>query len=388
VGVLRGCVVSGCRLCSFHKFRDERLAVYQGLSDETTDLIAARDAAVAERDALMAELARERERRAAEEPEIASLGAECAELEVSIASLNQQQARMRADAADTKGALGSLKERASAAVEELEAVTKDIATASERVIADPESVKNLLADATTGLDDVKNSLSEADRRKREAVVKMEVVVAASKELHKCMTIMGEAAEELSRLSTARQTVKARTAELDSSKAELAEAEAELRQKLHEVDRLESRVRDFRPSGQRKREAAERALEGIEAELEAVVSAKEEALERAADMKGRCDAEHAKATEAENERDSIVASVTRSRRDLGTSVQRYHAKLFRELDPPSVASTTPATPPRAPLGEFSPTVSQVWSVKSSGSAMKGALTPASELARSALRGLDS
>ncbi|KAA0168256.1 hypothetical protein FNF28_02551 [Cafeteria roenbergensis] len=177
-------------IINFHKFRDERLAVFEKMTVETERLMAARDEAAAERDALAAELAAERERRAAEQPELEALRSECLELGTEIASLNQQQARMRQAAAETKEAIAAAKARSVAAVASRKEAAADTAAVRARVVGDPDSVKARLAEAAAALEDEKTRLSDTDRRRRETAVKTDVVTAATRDVEKAATTPG------------------------------------------------------------------------------------------------------------------------------------------------------------------------------------------------------
>ena len=228
-------------------------------------------AAEAERDDLRRQVETARAAREAEVPELDGVRRECAALEGEIEELNATQAKLRAHTHGQKKKKQDAKDRTAAAQFRKLTAQGTSEKLREGVVGDADGVRARLDAATRALEEAQATLHEAERGRREAAVRLEVVQRAEGEVLEATSLMSKARAELQRLQEAAEEVKERMGELERLKAEAAEADTQSAHVQRQERRMETKIREFRSSAEVKRAASDRALAAQRDELETLMA---------------------------------------------------------------------------------------------------------------------
>ncbi len=314
-------------LINFHKFRDERLAVYQEHSQEHRRLEEERAAADRAGEELERRLAELTARRAAERPGEERVRQECMSLTAEIEALNTQQAQLRALTTQHKASLLASRDKVSSLQFEVLTAREEADAVARAVVPNVEEVKEEVLRAEAAADEERAAGHEAERRLRDIKVRLDLVGRCEADVETSRTLVLEAGAELAKVDDAQAQLRSALAEAESAKAARAEAATAEEHARKALVRLEDRLAALRRSEEDKRSKGEMELRADKAELERV-RLEIDALRSAKDAGDeRIRSEHALDAADEKKHLAAMGEMQLEYDRLCAALATYHKKLF-------------------------------------------------------------
>ena len=315
---------------NFAKFREEKIGIYQEVTDAGDALQEQKDRLEDENAALAQQIQDLRRQRAEEQPAVAAMKQECAALEGEINVCNKQQAMLKYDAQELKKTIKSLSDAAGDTQFQTLSVEQECEKLQNGIVTSPERHKAELRALADRLRATKEDAGDVDAAVIAVQAKLEAQKKVEREIKKTLALMaetGEALEECRRETRAAKDKKARIDNHAHAMEELASQRAHVRKQAEAADAKRKRLR-----GQRdvKETAAGNALRDARGELTALEEARVAALAEAEGCEAdavRTAAARKRAADAHArgmaEKDAQVAT-------FAAALRGYHAKLLAAM----------------------------------------------------------
>ncbi|KAG7399989.1 kinetochore-associated Ndc80 complex subunit nuf2 [Phytophthora boehmeriae] len=228
-------------LINFAKFREERMAVFSEITNQTDELLTKKKALQEENAALERELQQMLEEQKLEEPARLELQKEVDELEGQINVLNKKQAVMRHQTAELKEKRKEVEDAVtSARFNKIEAEA-EIKRLQGQIVTSPDRVKGELKTIAETLEKAKDQLHELEEKQRGVREFIDVYEKAEKEFARIFTVLKEAEQEMQSCKEAKNQVKDTKQRIADLQQRIAETITR-RQRLEKI--LELKKREF------------------------------------------------------------------------------------------------------------------------------------------------
>lgn len=185
-------------IINFGKYREERLALFNGLLERAEASAARKSELEAEIAKMNEEMRALRAQRAAEAPDAARLEAELEGLFAQIQSLHHEQDQLQHEVRGLKGVHNELTDKAAARKLEVAQLTQVQQALRNSLVTSPEKLPRVLRELEENAERERQHTAASERAARDLLARLDVVQKLEKELERTMRAMEELDEAIQR----------------------------------------------------------------------------------------------------------------------------------------------------------------------------------------------
>jgi len=287
---------------NFARFREERMPIYEELTQQRQEVVAELRSAQADREGLLKDL--EDARAATDEcqREVAEVEADCAEIETEIAQQNKLQSAIRQESTNLKKKANELKDALATVDIELEEARAEERTWSAKVVASPARVRSEMDGLMASLEQEKADTAKSEREVQAVQRKVANVDRARAMVAEATAVLADIGSDRAKCEALAGDVRDAAAAVDALAARTADLRDQIQDSSQHIGRVEESVDHARRQGRTKLDAAQEELDRAREELLRVEKGRRDGMARV-----EAGEAEVRALEAEVERDGREAA---------------------------------------------------------------------------------
>jgi len=299
---------------NFARFREERMPIYEELTQQREEVLAALRSAQADRTALLADLDDARAATDECQKEVAEVEADCAEIETDIAKQNKLQSAVREESTNLKKKANELKDALATVDIELEEAVVEERQLSARVVSSPARVRSEMDSMMATLERTKADIAAAEREVQAVQRKVTNVGRAHTVVAEATAVLSDIAAEKTKYETVAVEIKDRAGTVDALATQTADLRDQIDDRTKAIGRAEESIDHARRQGRTKLDAAADELDRAQRELLTVEKGRRDGMARV-----EASESEVRALEDEIERDAAEVAA-----ELAEMVEEYRS----------------------------------------------------------------
>lgn len=264
---------------NFARFREELLPIYDELTQQRQEILAALQEAQGEHTNLLKDM--DDAKAVTDEcwKEIEEVENDCAEIETEIAQQNKLQASIRQESTNLKKKANELKDAIATVAIELEEAQVEERKLSSQVVKSPARVKSEMNVMMAGLENEKRESANAEKEANLVKRKIANVTKARGIVFEAAGIMMDTDAEKTKYEGVANEIKDKASVIASTKKQTAELAEHMEDYEKQVHRIEEKIEHTRKQGRTKLDFAQEALDNAQRELLSVEKGRRDGIAR-------------------------------------------------------------------------------------------------------------
>eukprot|EP01138_Halocafeteria_seosinensis_P014875 gb/GECG01015185.1/.p1 GENE.gb/GECG01015185.1/~~gb/GECG01015185.1/.p1 ORF type:complete len:485 (+),score=97.67 gb/GECG01015185.1/:1-1455(+) len=318
-------------IINFHKFREERLAVYAQFSEKGEELMGRRRQLEDEKGELEEELQKLKDERASEQPEVDSLQNECSDLEKRIGELNRTQAKLKSQTEELKREANEIKTQTQAEAYEVEQKQEELETCSKQIVDDPSSEKQQVWEVERAVKNARQEVHDSQKALDDIKSRNQLATTALSQMEEVIEMAKSAKEKQDELNSQQTELNKIKSEYQDIETEIEQTSEMLRTVRKQHDKWESKLRNLRESMEVKERAAEKAASSGRRELNELNNAAQQAFEKRQEAEERIKEIEDSVKNARERYDEVMQEFSTAWRKIQYEVETFHRRLFKGIE---------------------------------------------------------